>query len=235
MAKILLIDSDTMGNETLRGRLEREGYEVCTAHDGEQGLQCAREIQPDLIILEVTLPKLDGFTVCRILRFESDMPILLLTACQDEGDRIMGLDLGADDYVIKPFLQGELLARIRALLRRGARPTQRPAQTIIAIDGLTLYLDNRQAFLGEGELHLSQKEFDLLTCLMQNRGVALSREALLEQVWGNEFKTDVRTIDVHIRWLRAKIEADSTQPHYIHTVRGMGYRFTEGQHKRQAV
>lgn len=234
MAKILLVDSDTIVRETLRGRLEREGYDILIAYDGEQGLQRAREIQPDLIILEVMLPKLDGFAVCRILRFESDMPILFLTACQDEADRIMGLDLGADDYVIKPFLQGELLARIRALLRRGARPTQRPAQAIIKIDGLALDGGNRRAFLGESELHLSQKEFDLLACLMQNRGVALSREALLEQVWGADFKTDARTVDVHIRWLRAKIEADSTQPHYIHTVRGMGYRFTDGQSERHA-
>jgi DNA-binding response OmpR family regulator len=167
-----------------------------------------------------------------MLRFESDMPILMLTAYHDEADRVLGLDLGADDYVTKPFLPNELLARIRALLRRGDRPTQRPARTIIEIDGLTLDLDNRRAFLGEGELHLSQKEFDLLTCLMQNRGVALSREALLEQVWGNDFKTDARTIDVHIRWLRAKIEPDSTQPQYIHTVRGLGYRFTGGPTER---
>ena len=156
----------------------------------------------------------------------------MLTDRQDETDRILGLDVGADDYVLKPFLEGEWLARIRALLRRGDRPTQRPARMVIEIDGLSLDLTNRQAFLGEGELHLSQKEFDLLACLMQNRGVALSREALLEQVWGNDFKTDARTIDVHIRGLRAKIEADSTQPHYILTVRGLGYRFTDGQNGR---
>jgi DNA-binding response OmpR family regulator len=233
MAKIVIIDSDRVACDSLRHKLEREGYEVCTAQDGEQGLDLARQDQPDLVILEAMLPKLDGFAVCRMLRFESDMPILMLTTYQDEAHRVLGLDLGADDYVIKPFLPGELLARIRALLRRSDRPTQRPARTIIEIDGLTLDLGNRRAFLGEGELHLSQKEFDLLTCLMQNRGVALSREALLEQVWGNDFKTDTRTIDVHIRWLRTKIEADSTQPHYIHTVRGLGYRFTDGQNGRQ--
>jgi DNA-binding response OmpR family regulator len=232
MAKIVIIDSDHAACDLLQRTLEREGYQVCAAHDGEQGLDLARQSQPDLVILEAFLPKIDGFAVCRMLRFESDMPILMLTAYHDEADRVLGLDLGADDYVTKPFLPNELLARIRALLRRGDRPTQRPARTIIEIDGLTLDLDNRRAFLGEGELHLSQKEFDLLTCLMQNRGVALSREALLEQVWGNDFKTDARTIDVHIRWLRAKIEPDSTQPQYIHTVRGLGYRFTGGPTER---
>jgi DNA-binding response OmpR family regulator len=184
-------------------------------------------------LLEAILPKLDGFAVCRMLRFESDMPILMLTSYQDDADRVLGLDLGADDYVIKPFLSGELLARIRALLRRVDRSAHHSARTIIEIDGLRLNLDNRLAFLGEDELHLSQIEFDLLACLMQNRGVVLSREALLEHVWGNDFKTDVRTIDVHIRWLRAKIESDSTQPHYIHTVRGLGYRFTDGQNGRK--
>jgi len=233
MAKIVIIDSDRVASDSLRRTLEREGYEVFTAQDGERGLDLARQAVPDLVILEAMLPKLDGFAVCRMLRFESDIAILILTNRHDEADRILGLDVGADDYVIKPFLQGELLARIRALLRRGDRPTKRPARTIIEIDSLTLDLANRRAFLGEGELHLSQKEFDLLTCLMQNRGVALSREALLEQVWGNDFKTDTRTIDVHIRWLRSKIEADSTQPHYIHTVRGLGYRFTDGPSERQ--
>jgi DNA-binding response OmpR family regulator len=232
MAKIVIIDSDRVVCDSLRRKLERQGYQVCTAHDGEKGLDLARQGQPDLIILEALLPIIDGFAVCRMLRFESDIAILMLTDRQDEADRILGLDVGADDYVLKPFLEGELLARIRALLRRGDRPTQRPARAIIEIDGLTLDLTNRQAFLGEGELHLSQKEFDLLTCLMQNHGVALSREALLEQVWGNDFKTDTRTIDVHIRWLRSKIEPDSTQPHYIHTVRGLGYRFTDGPSER---
>jgi DNA-binding response OmpR family regulator len=233
MAKVVIIDSDRVACDTLRRRLEREGYAVCTAYDGEQGLDVARQNQADLVILEAMLPKIDGFAVCRMLRFESDIAILMLTDRQDEADRILGLDVGADDYVLKPFLEGELLARIRALLRRGDRPTQRPAQTIIEIDGLTLDLANRQAFLGESELHLPQKEFDLLACLMQNRGVALSREALLEQVWGNDFKTDARTIDVHIRWLRAKIEQDAAHPHYIHTVRGLGYRFADDHNERQ--
>jgi len=235
MANIVIIDSDRVACDSLRRKLEREGYAVCTAYDGEQGLDLARQSQPDLVILEAQLPKIDGFAVCRMLRFESDIAILMLTDRQNEADRILGLDVGADDYVLKPFLEGELLARIRALLRRGDRPTQRPVRTIIEFDGITLDLANRQAFLGEGELHLSQKEFDLLACLMQNRGIALSREALLEQVWGNDFKSDARSIDVHIRWLRAKIEADSTQPHYIHTVRGLGYRFTDGPSESQTA
>src|SRR5262245_31341210 len=131
MAKIIIIDSDRAACDTLQRTLVREGYQVCTAYDGEQGLDLARQSQPDLVILEAMLPKIDGFAVCRILRFESDLPILMLTTYQDEADRVLGLDLGADDYVIKPFLAGELLARIRALLRRGDRPTQRPVRAII--------------------------------------------------------------------------------------------------------
>ena len=137
MAKIVIIDSDRIACDSLRRTLGRAGYEVCTAYDGELGLDLARQSQADLIILEAMLPKIDGFAVCRMLRFESDIAILMLTDRQDEADRILGLDVGADDYVLKPFLEGELLARIRALLRRGDRPTQRPVRTMIEIDGLT--------------------------------------------------------------------------------------------------
>ena len=234
MAKILLIDSDTTVCETLRVRLEREGYDTLIANDGERGLELARASQPDLIILEVTLPQLDGFAVCRILRFESDTPILILTACADETDRVRGLDAGADDYVIKPFLPSELLARVRALLRRSARPLQRTQRDVLAAEDLLLDLTNRRVFRGDEELQLAQKEFDLLACLMHNPGVTLSRVVLLDQVWGDDFKSDARTVDVHIRWLRAKIEPDPANPHYIHTVRGLGYRFTEGAGERQA-
>src|SRR5262249_8402231 len=139
-----------------------------------------------------------------------------------------------DDYVIKPFLPNEFLARVRALLRRSARPIQAQQRQTLAVGELLLDLSNRRAFRGDEELSLSQKEFDLLACLMQNQGVTLSRDVLLEQVWGEEFKHDARTVDVHIRWLRAKIEPDSTHPVYIHTVRGLGYRFLEERQARRA-
>jgi DNA-binding response OmpR family regulator len=227
MTTILLLDIDTAVCETLRGKLEREGYCTLIAHDGLRGLELARMARPDLIILETQLPQLDGFAVCRIIRFESDVPILMLTAIQDESDRVRGLDLGADDYVIKPFLPDELLARVRALLRRSARPLRHAQRGLLSVENLLLDTSNRRVFRGGQELRLAQKEFDLLACLMHNRGVALTREVLLEHVWGVDFKTDARTVDVHIRWLRAKIEADPAHPRYICTVRGLGYRFAE--------
>jgi DNA-binding response OmpR family regulator len=227
MAKILLIDPDTSLCETLRFNLEREGYDTLIAHDGVRGLELAQSSDLDLVILEVTIPDLDGFAICRILRFESDIPIILLTECQSETDRIRGLDLGADDYVLKPFLLGELLARIRALLRRGDRPLQIVGRELLIADELCVDVSRRRVFFGDREVELVQKEFDLLVCLMRNRGVALSRELLLKHVWGHDFKNDPRTVDVHIRWLRSKIEPDSAQPCYIETVRGHGYRFTD--------
>lgn len=226
MIKILLIDSDVVFTTLLRYTLHREGYDTISAQAGTQGLDLARTSHPDLVLLETRLPQLDGFAVCRILRLESDIPILMLTACQDEADRIRGLDLGADDYVLKPFLEGELLARIRALLRRSARPVQRPSHIVVTSGDLSLNVINRQVFRGDEKVHLGQKEFDLLACLMHNCGAVLGREVLLERVWGEAFKSDVRTVDVHIRWLRAKIEPDPSNPYYIHTVRGRGYRFS---------
>ena len=228
MTTILLIDDDTALCETLYSMLVREGYTVLIVHDGMWGLELVRSQQPDLIILEVKLPSLDGFGVCRIVHFESDIPILMLTTCEDEVDRVRGLDSGADDYVVKPFLPNELLARVRALLRRGTRPVLRAQREVLEADDLLVDITNRRIFRNHEELQLAQKEFDLLACLMHNRGATLSREELLYQVWGDDFKSDERTVDVHIRWLRAKIEPDPTHPRYIHTVRGLGYRFAEG-------
>jgi DNA-binding response OmpR family regulator len=170
------------------------------------------------------LPRLDGFSVCRILRQESDVPILMLTARQDEVDRIAGLELGADDYVSKPFSLGELLARVRAIMRRTDR---QPTGSREVLDAGALRVDtgSRRAWRDSAELSLSQKEFDLLTCLIRNRGMALSRDVLLERVWGYDFLGDSRTVDVHIRWLREKVEPDPGRPIYIQTVRGVGYRF----------
>jgi DNA-binding response OmpR family regulator len=161
------------------------------------------------------------------LRQESDMPILMLTARQDEVDRIAGLELGADDYVIKPFSLGELLARVRAILRRSDRQPAGVEREVLAADQLKVDTGSRRVFRAGEEIALAQKEFDLLVCLMRNRGMALSRDLLLERVWGYDFPGDSRTVDVHVRWLREKIELDPSKPHYIQTVRGIGYRFND--------
>ncbi|NJK79991.1 MAG: response regulator transcription factor [Chloroflexaceae bacterium] len=222
---ILLVEDEATLAETLRYNLEREGYSVLYAADGIQGLELARRECPDLLILDVMLPRLDGFSVCRILRQESDMPIIMLTARQDEVDRIAGLELGADDYVSKPFSLGELLARVRAILRRTERRPATNNREILEAGELRIDAKSRRAWRNGDELSLPQKEFDLLTCLVRNRGIALSRDLLLERVWGFDFLGDSRTVDVHIRWLREKIEANPAHPRYIQTVRGVGYRF----------
>lgn len=224
MAAILLVEDDPTLSETLRYNLEREGYSVSVAADGVQGLELARRQRPDLVILDIMLPRLDGYSVCRILRQENDVPIIMLTARQDEVDRIAGLELGADDYVSKPFSLGELLARVRAILRRAERHTPLSREVIDA-GQLRVDTGSRRVWRESVELNLSQKEFDLLVCLMRNRGIVLSRDVLLERVWGYDFIGDRRTVDVHVRWLREKVEADPGTPMYIQTVRGVGYRF----------
>jgi DNA-binding response OmpR family regulator len=224
MPTILLVEDEPTLSETLRYNLEREGYAVLVAGDGVRGLELARREQPDLLILDIMLPRLDGFSVCRILRQESDVPILMLTARQDEVDRIAGLELGADDYVAKPFSLGELLARVRAIMRRSDRQPV-ASREVLDAGGLRVDTGSRRAWREGAELTLSQKEFDLLTCLIRNRGMALSRDVLLERVWGYDFLGDSRTVDVHIRWLREKVESDPGHPVYIQTVRGVGYRF----------
>jgi len=225
MPTILLIEDNATLAETLRYNLEREGYSVLHANDGIQGIELLHQSTPDLLVLDIMLPRLDGFSVCRILRQESNIPIIMLTARQDEVDRIAGLELGADDYVSKPFSLGELLARIRAILRRSERQPDTPNREVLEAGPLRVDIRSRRAWRSGEEITLPQKEFDLLTCLMRNRGIALSRDLLLERVWGFDFVGDSRTVDVHIRWLRGKIEADSARPTYIQTVRGVGYRF----------
>lgn len=229
MPTILLVEDETTLAETLRYNLEREGYKVLLASDGVQGLELARRDSPDLIVLDVMLPRLDGFSVCRILRQEVDTPIIMLTARHDEVDRIAGLELGADDYIGKPFSLGEFLARIRAIMRRSDKSSIRANREVLEASELKVDTGSRRAWRSSSELALSQKEFDLLACLMRNRGIALSRDLLLERVWGFDFLGDSRTVDVHIRWLREKIEHDPAKPQYIQTVRGVGYRFEEPQ------
>lgn len=219
---ILLVEDDEAFREVLSYSLRREGYEVREARDGQEALKNARDNTPDLIVLDVMLPGLDGFSICRILRAEMETPIILLTARMGEMDKIVGLESGADDYVTKPFSTGELVARIRAVMRR-ARPTQ--SGLVIEQGPLRLNLERRRAYRQERELTLSPKEFDLLAELMRHPGIALSRDTLMDRVWGYDFMGDTRTVDVHIRWLREKIEEEPSNPNYIQTVRGVGYRF----------
>jgi DNA-binding response OmpR family regulator len=222
MTKILIVEDDATVRDTLALNLRAEGYVVSSAEDGEQALEVAREENPDLIVLDVMLPELDGLTVCRILRRESQVPIILLTARGTETDKIIGLETGADDYIVKPFSLGEFLARVRAALRRGRSTV---ASTDIISEDLRLDLVARRAYLADEELQLAPREFELLATLMRNRGAVLTRELLLARVWGQDFFGDPRTVDVHIRWLRQKIEADASKPDRIQTVRGVGYRF----------
>jgi DNA-binding response OmpR family regulator len=223
--KILIVEDDPNLLETLKYNLQRENYEVLTAADGEQGLEIALDRNPDLVILDVMLPKLSGFEVCRILRRKTTVPILMLTAKTDETDKVVGLELGADDYVTKPFSMRELLARIRAMLRR-AQVTELPpsGEKNLKIGDIEVDIDRHLASLKGSALELTPKEFDLLAFLARNRGLVFSREKLLEKVWGYDYSGDSRTVDVHIRWLRRKIEADPGNPRHLITVRGAGYK-----------
>lgn len=223
MARLLLVEDENTMRETLALNLRAEGYVVDTAADGEQGLELARASEYDLLVLDVMLPKLDGLTMCRILRRESSVPIILLTARGTETDKIIGLETGADDYIVKPFSLGEFLARVRAALRRGA-VLREPTNELVSGD-LRLDLSARRGWRQGAELALAPREFDLLAALMRNRGAVLTRDLLLARVWGEDYVGDARTVDVHIRWLRQKVEEDPSEPQRILTVRGMGYRF----------
>jgi DNA-binding response OmpR family regulator len=223
VTSILVVEDDDTVRQALALNLRAEGYKVIEAADGQTALDAARAEVPELIVLDVMLPVLDGLTVCRILRKESAVPIILLTARGTETDKIIGLEIGADDYVVKPFSLGELLARVRAALRRGS--ASRPTTTELTAADLRLDLTARRVFIGDREVSLAPREFDLLATLMRDRGAVLSRDLLLSRVWGDDYPGDPRTVDVHIRWLRQKLEADPSQPQRITTVRGVGYRF----------
>lgn len=220
--KILLVDDEPTLLDTLALNLRASGYEVVTARDGAAALEVARAESPDLIVLDLMMPEIDGLTVCRSLRQVSETPILILTARTGELDKIIGLESGADDYMTKPFSLGELQARLRALLRRAG---PRRVSDEIRSGDLTLNLVSRRAFVKDRELVLSPKEFSLLAELMRHQGAVLSRDLLLTRVWGYDFFGDSRTVDVHVRWLREKIEENPSQPARITTVRGIGYRF----------
>jgi len=219
---VLVVDDEPTLVAALKYNLEREGYRVLTAADGGAALDVARSRRPDLLVLDLMLPVMDGLEVCRALRREMSVPILMLTAKGEEIDKVVGLEIGADDYVTKPFGMRELLARVRALLRR-VEPT---AETeVLATGDLEIDLKRREARRDGRPLELKPKELELLLYFVRNRGRAFTREQLLRDVWGYDFLGDSRTVDVHIRWLRQKIEAAPAKPVRLITVRGVGYRF----------
>jgi DNA-binding response OmpR family regulator len=231
--KILVVDDEISLQETLAYNLQKQGYQVETTGTGTEALELAREIKPDLIILDVMLPGLDGFEVCRILRREMTTPVLMLTARDDEIDRVVGLEVGADDYLAKPFSMRELIARVKAMLRRvrlvreeiSQEEMSKPKAQIMEFDNLRIDMTRREITVDGDVVAFKPKEYELLTFFGQYQGQVLSREFILERVWGWDFIGDSRTVDVHVRWLREKIETDPANPQRIITVRGAGYRF----------
>ena len=225
MTTILLVDDEPLIIDSLTYSLKREGFDVKEAYDGTQALQSEQEFEPDLIVLDLMLPDISGLEVCRRIRTGRTTPVIMLTARGEEIDRVLGLEVGADDYLAKPFSFRELLARIRSTLRRVELDRQASQLQPVTLRQLSLDPVARRVFKGEQELQLSAREFDLLAILMKNAGRALSRDELLTQVWGEEWIGDPRSLDVHGRWLRLKVEEAPAIPQYIQTVRGYGYRF----------
>ena len=226
---LLLVEDDESIAEPLRFGLQGEGFIVTHATTGKQGLEMARADKPALILLDVMLPEMDGFSVVRTLRAESSVPILMLTARGQELDRVMGLELGADDYLVKPFSFRELVARVRAILRRREleRGNVTPANDRLVHQSLIVDRTARRVTRHNQTIELTTREFDLLVALMERAGQAQARQELLDRVWGADWIGDPRTLDVHIRWLREKIEDDPSAPQLIETVRGFGYRFAQ--------
>ena len=228
-AKILVVEDEENILEAVRYSLEGQGYDTLTATDGVTGLSLTRTERPDLVILDVMLPGMDGLEVCRAIRREHDMPVLILTARVEEIDRIVGLELGADDYITKPFSMRELMARVKAHIRR-YRKSERgsaadTANGLLVSGNLEVDIAGHRVRLNGRELDLRPREFRLLTLFMQRIGRALTRDQVLETLWSQDYIGDARTVDVHVRWLREKIEDDPGRPTRIVTVRGVGYRF----------
>ena len=221
---VLVVDDEPTLRETLAEALEMDGFRVLTAADGRDALNRFREHHPDLVVLDLMLPELSGIEVCRIIRAESGVPIVMLTAKSSELDKVVGLELGADDYVTKPFSLRELTARIRALLRRTEQLAEAPAP-VVELGALTVDLAGHRLLRDGERVPLKPKVFELLAYLLRHPGQVLSREQLLEHVWGYDYAGETRTVDVHVHWLRAAIEPVPTEPIYLHTVRGIGYVF----------
>lgn len=226
-SKVLVVDDEKLIVKGIKFSLEQEGWEVDAAYDGEEALNFARSKKYDLIILDVMLPKFNGLEVCQQIRESSNVPIIMLTAKGEDMDKIMGLEYGADDYVTKPFNILELKARIKAILRRSNREEKKQNKKMIEIDELRLEINSRRVFISNGEVNLTAKEFDMLALLASSPGKVYSRDQLLDTIWGYEYPGDVRTVDVHVRRLREKIEPNPGQPEFIHTKWGVGYYFKD--------
>ena len=205
--------------------LTQEGYDVFTSVDGEDGLEKAQEIKPDLVLLDVMLPKMDGFEVCRILRKDLEMPVFMISAKAEEIDRVVGLEIGADDYITKPFSMRELVVRVRNSLRRSALNRQVDDLEILKFGELEIHLTSHMAIVSGEEVSMKPKEFDLLYLLASHKGRAFTRDQILQRLWDDEYIGDVRTVDVHVRWIREKIEVNPSRPEKLVTIRGVGYRF----------
>ena len=226
--KVLVVDDEKLIVKGIRFSLLQDGMEVDCAYDGEEALNMAKANSYDMILLDVMLPKMDGFEVCQAIREFSDVPIVMLTAKGDDMDKILGLEYGADDYITKPFNILEVKARIKAIMRRTS-PERAPQvqSSVIEKGDIKLDCDNRRLFIKDNEINLTAREFELLEILIKNENKVYSRESLLKNVWGEDYPGDVRTVDVHVRRLREKIEANPSEPKYVHTKWGVGYYYNQ--------
>ena len=226
--RVLVVDDEKLIVKGIRFSLEQDNMEVDCAYDGEEALECARKNSYDMILLDVMLPKMDGFEVCQAIREFSDVPIVMLTAKGDDMDKILGLEYGADDYITKPFNILEVKARIKAIMRRTS-PERAPQvqSSVIEKGDIKLDCDSRRLFINDNEINLTAREFELLEILIKNENKVYSRESLLKIVWGEDYPGDVRTVDVHVRRLREKIEANPSEPKYVHTKWGVGYYYNQ--------
>ena len=226
--KVLVVDDEKLIVKGIRFSLEQDGMEVDCAYDGEEALNMAKANTYDMILLDIMLPKMDGFQVCQAIREFSDMPIVMLTAKGDDIDKILGLEYGADDYITKPFNILEVKARIKAIMRRTSPVKPKEVNSSVIEKGdLKLDCDNRRLFILGQEVNLTAREFELLDLLVKNENKVYSRESLLELVWGKDYPGDVRTVDVHVRRLREKVERNPSEPKYVHTKWGVGYYYTQ--------
>ena len=225
--KVLVVDDEKLIVKGIRFSLEQDGMEVDCAYDGEEALNMAKEKNYDMILLDIMLPKMDGFEVCQAIREFSDMPIVMLTAKGDDMDKILGLEYGADDYITKPFNILEVKARIKAIMRRTSNGKRQESSAVLEKGDLRLDCDSRRLFILGKEINLTTREFELLELLVKNENKVYSREKLLEIVWGKDYPGDVRTVDVHVRRLREKVEINPSEPKYVHTKWGVGYYYIQ--------
>jgi DNA-binding response OmpR family regulator len=227
MPRILVVDDEPNLRHTLGYALRQEGYDVALAEDGERGLEVFHQSPSDLVVLDVMLPRMDGLAVCRAIRKESDVPIIMLTARGSELDKIVGLEIGADDYLTKPFSTRELIARVRAMLRRAAARPPGESRDVVAVGELSIDVARHRVALRGQEVQLKPREYDLLLFLARHPGQAFTREQLLGNVWGVDYSGDSRTVDTHVKSLRERLGESADQPTWIETLRGVGYRFRE--------